>query len=139
MNTQVKRFLQIGSFALVSFAAAAQASAAGSATGLWIDHTGRGAIEITNCGANLCGRLVWLKDEKNSKACGTQIIGNAKPVSGGKWDGGWIYDPDQGAKYSVEITPMGDKLKVMGYQGSKFLSETMIWRRAPGELKRCAA
>jgi uncharacterized protein (DUF2147 family) len=138
MNTQVKRLLQVASLALVSFAAVGPASA-GSATGLWIDHTGRGGIEISNCGANLCGRLVWLKDEKNSKACGTQIIGNVKPVAGGKWDGGWIYDPDQGAKYSVEITPMGDKLKVMGYQGSKFLSETMIWRRASGELKRCSA
>ena len=138
MNAQVKRLLQVASLALVSFAAVGPASA-GSATGLWIDHTGRGGIEISNCGANLCGRLVWLKDEKNSKACGTQIIGNVKPVAGGKWDGGWIYDPDQGAKYSVEITPMGDKLKVMGYQGSKFLSETMIWRRASGELKRCSA
>jgi uncharacterized protein (DUF2147 family) len=138
MNMQIKSLLQVASLALVSFAAVGPASA-GSATGLWIDHTGRGGIEISNCGANLCGRLVWLKDEKHSKACGTQIIGNVKPVAGGKWDGGWIYDPDQGAKYSVEITPMGDKLKVMGYQGSKFLSETMIWRRASGELKRCSA
>lgn len=138
MNKTITRLLQAVSVAAVSVVAAAPASA-GSATGLWVDHTGRGAIEITNCGANLCGRLVWLKDEKNNKACGTQIIGNVKPVAGGKWDGGWIYDPDQGAKYSVEITPMGDKLKVMGYQGSKFLSETMIWRRASGELKRCTA
>lgn len=138
MSKTITRLLQAASVAAISVVAAAPASA-GSATGLWIDHTGRGAIEITQCGAKLCGRLVWLKDEKNSKACGTQIIGNVKPVAGGKWDGGWIYDPDQGAKYSVEITPMGNRLKIMGYQGSKFLSETMIWRRAPGELKRCTA
>ena len=138
MSKTITRLLQVASIAAVGFVAAGPA-AAGSATGLWVDHTGRGAVEITNCGANLCGRLVWLKDDKNSKACGTQIIGNVKPVAGGKWDGGWIYDPDQGARYSVEITPLGDKLKVMGYQGSKFLSETMIWRRASGELKRCTA
>lgn len=139
MSNSITRLLQVVSIAAVSAMAVGPASAGGSATGLWIDHTGRGAVEISNCGSNLCGRLVWLKDDKNSKACGTQIIGNAKPVAGGKWDGGWIYDPDQDAKYSVEITPMGDKLKVMGYQGSKFLSETMIWRRASGELKRCMA
>jgi uncharacterized protein (DUF2147 family) len=114
------------------------ALAGAAPTGVWYDHTGRGAIEITNCGPNLCGRLVWLKDEKNREACGTKIIGNVKPVTGGKWDNGWIYDPEQGSKYSVEITPMGgSQLKVMGYAGSKFLSETMIWRRAPTDLKRC--
>jgi|SRR5581483_8005462 uncharacterized protein (DUF2147 family) len=133
------RTLQAATVGAVTTLAAGTAFAGGSATGLWYDQSGRGAIEITNCGANLCGRLVWLKDDKNVKACGTQIIGNVKPVADGKWDGGWIYDPEDDAKYSVEITAMGDKLKVMGYQGSKFLSETMIWKRAPSELKRCSA
>jgi uncharacterized protein (DUF2147 family) len=108
------------------------------AIGVWIDQTGRGAVEVTNCGKNLCGRVVWLKDEKDVKGCGIQILGDVKPVAGGKWDGGWIYDPDEGAKYSVELTPLGaDKLKVLGYSGSKFFSETMIWKRAPADLKKC--
>ena len=85
----------------------ASASQANDATGVWIDHTGRGAVEIVNCGSNLCGRVVWLQDAANSDACGMQIIGNAKPVGGGRWDNGWIYDPDAGSRYSVEITPLG--------------------------------
>lgn len=115
-------------------------SAAGEATGIWLDHTGRGAVEITDCGGALCGRIVWLKDAANGKACGTQVIGNVKAVAAGKWDKGWIYDPDDDARYSVEITSAGsDRLKVMGYLGSKMLSETMTWRRAPADLKRCNA
>jgi uncharacterized protein (DUF2147 family) len=133
------RTLKAATVSAIALIAGTTASLAGSPTGIWYDHTGRGAVEITNCGGNLCGRVVWLKDDKNSKVCGTRVIGNVKPVSGGRWDGGWIYDPDENARYSVEITPMGDKLKVMGYQGTKLLSETMIWRRAPSELKRCAA
>lgn len=114
--------------------------AASAPTGLWYDHTGRGAVEIRKCGAQLCGRLVWLKDERNNQACGTQIIGNVKEIGGGKWDGGWIYDPEQDAKYDVELTPLGaDKLKVLGYAGTKLFSETMIWTRAPANLKRCGA
>lgn len=133
------RFLQAGAVAAIALTAGSAAASA-DPTGLWYDHTGRGAVEITNCGGNLCGRLVWLKDEKNVKACGTQILGNVKPVSSGKWDNGWIYDPEEDAKYSVEITPMsGDRLKVLGYMGSKLLSETMIWKKAPAELKRCSA
>jgi uncharacterized protein (DUF2147 family) len=139
MNKLITRTLQAAALTVVSFGAT-PGLAASEPTGLWYDHTGRGAVEIVKCGANLCGRLVWLKDASNKSACGTQIIGNVKPVAGGAWDGGWIYDPEDDAKYSVEITPMGaEKLKVVGYAGSKLLSETMIWRRAPADLKRCNA
>ena len=77
-------------------------------TGLWYDHTGRGAVEITKCGDQLCGRLVWLKDAEHAKqVCGIQIIGDVKPMASGAWDGGWIYDPERDAKFSVELTPIG--------------------------------
>jgi uncharacterized protein (DUF2147 family) len=121
-------------------ACAGKVFAASAPTGIWYDHTGRGAVEITNCGGALCGRLVWLKDGGDQKACGTQIIGGVKPMSAATWDGGWIYDPEEEARYNVEITLLGsDRLKVVGYAGSKLLSETMIWRRAPADLKRCSA
>lgn len=128
-----------GAALLTAFVSVATVSVAHAGPqGVWIDHTGRGAVEISNCGGGLCGRLVWLKSAKNNSACGMRIIGNAKPVGGGKWDNGWILDPDAGSRYKVEITPMGSKLKVMGYAGSKMLSQTMIWRRAPSDIKRCA-
>jgi uncharacterized protein (DUF2147 family) len=109
-------------------------------TGVWIDHTGRGAVEITECAGRLCGRIVWLKDTGHKSVCGTQVIGNAKPVGKDTWDGGWIYDPDKNEKYSVELRTIGaDKLRVMGYMGSKFFSETFIWKRPTADLTRCDA
>lgn len=130
----------IGSLA-ISLASVGTAVAASSPLGVWIDHTGRGAVEITDCGGKLCGHLVWFKEGKHSKeGCNFQIIGNVRPVAGNKWDGGWIIDPDKdpNKKYDVEITPLGDqKLKVMGYAGMKFLSETMTWTRAPADLRKC--
>jgi uncharacterized protein (DUF2147 family) len=132
-----KRQLQFAVFAAVittGFAASAQTAP----VGLWYDHTGRGAVEITRCGDALCGHLVWLKDANDNEVCGRQIIGNVRPVAGGKWDNGWIYDPEKDAKYDVELTPMGSgKLKVLGYAGTKLFSETMIWQRAPDNLKKC--
>ena len=139
MIATIKR--AIAPLAITLASAWTPAFAAGSPIGVWIDHTGRGAVEITDCSGKLCGKLVWFKDEKNVKeGCNFQIIGNVKPVAGNKWDGGWIIDPDKNPnkKYDVEITPMGDqKLKVMGYEGFKFLSETMTWTRAPADLKKC--
>jgi uncharacterized protein (DUF2147 family) len=136
MTNLITRIVQAAAFA-ATIAAATTASAGGEPTGVWIDHTGRGAVEITNCGPSLCGKVVWLKDTAHGQTCGKQVIGNVKPVGGGKWDNGWIYDVDEDRRYDVEITPMGDRLRVMGYMGSKFLSETMTWRRAPADLKRC--
>ncbi|MEL7048053.1 MAG: DUF2147 domain-containing protein, partial [Pseudomonadota bacterium] len=74
--------------------------------GLWFEHTGRGAVEIEECGKGLCGRLVWLKDTENTKACGLAIIGDVEPVTEGTWDNGWIFDPDFGQRFDVELTPL---------------------------------
>ena len=106
--------------------------------GVWTDHTGRGAIEITECAGGLCGHIVWVKDTAHKSECGSQIIGDAKRTSSGAWDGGWIYDPERKARFSVELKPMGsDKLRVMGYQGSKMFNETFTWTRPTSQLKWC--
>lgn len=110
-----------------------------AATGMWIDHTGRGGVEITDCGGKLCGHVAWLKDTKNNDQCGKQIIGNVESVGTNKWDHGWIYDPDSGSKYDVAVSTVGaDKLRVVGYAGTKWLSETYAWKRAPADLQKCS-
>lgn len=124
--------------------------------GVWYDDTGEGAVEINACGPNLCGRIVWLKnqiapdggmltdiynpDPKNKRRpiCGLDIIGNLKRQSDGTWDAGWIYDPKQGKSYDVALTlQSANVLSVTGYMGSKFLSQTFAWKRAPIDLGRC--
>lgn len=135
----VKRAIAPLVVALTATCGTAFASSSPSAFGLWYDESGRGAIEVTDCNGKLCGHIVWLKDAKHKEGCGLQIFGDVKPAGAGKWDGGWIIDPEKDlkTKYSVEITPQGDKLKVMGYAGTKFLSQTMIWTRAPATLQKC--
>jgi len=134
--------------------------------GVWIDHTGRGAVEITPCvpdaapgapeGRNLCGRIVWMKDPKDEKGqplrdmlnqnaarrgqpiCGLQIIGDVKPQPNGSWDNGWIYDPEQGSSFDLELRLRNpETLQVKGYMGVKFLSETFVWRRAKELPPKC--
>lgn len=119
----------------------AAASAASAPTGVWIDHTGRGAVEIKTCDGNkLCGHVVWTKSDSDSKGCGLQILGDVNAIGGGQWDNGWIYSPEKKQKFSVELTPLdGNRLRVKGYKGIKLLSKTMIWHRASSTLKRCDA
>jgi Uncharacterized protein conserved in bacteria (DUF2147) len=106
--------------------------------GVWLDHTGRGAVEISECGGGVCGHIVWIRDAEHRSACKSQVIGDAKRTSAGTWDGGWIYDPERKARFSVELKPMGaDQLRVMGYQGSKMFNETFTWKRPAAQLKWC--
>ncbi len=117
--------------------------------GVWIDHTGRGAVEIVQCGQGLCGNIIWMKDPNDKKGkplrdilnedrtkrgrpiCGLQIIGGVQAMRDGSWDRGWIYDPEQGESFDVELRLRSpDVLQVKGYKGLKFLSETFQWRRA---------
>lgn len=124
----------------LTFLALAPAHAAGEPTGVWLNDTGRGAIEIKPCGDKLCGHVVWVKDTNDRKGCGRQIIGNAVRVGKGLWDGGWIYSPEKKKKYDVELKPLADgNLRVKGYAGTKLFSRTMIWKPAPADLTRCDA
>ncbi len=117
---------------------ATAASAASDPRGVWINDTGRGAIEIADCGDKLCGHVVWTKDTTDAKGCGKQIIGNARQVKSNLWDDGWIYSPERKRRYDVELKPLSNgNLRVKGYAGTKLFSKTMIWTPAPADLARC--
>lgn len=148
----------VAAAAVVALTSPAVRADPGQILGTWIDHTGRGAVEFARCGNDMCGRIVWMKEpnDKTGKPltdgynpnpslrktpiCGLQIIGDAKPQVDGKLDQGWIYNPEDGGRYSVEVTLVSPNiLRVHGYAGIKLLGETYTWKRAPGSLARCAA
>lgn len=126
--------------------------------GTWLDASGDGGIELKACGQGICGRIVWLKQPKDPQGrpmldalnkdaakrstplCNLQLIGGGTRRPDGGLERGWIYSPEDGARYDVDIVRIDqDRLKVHGYLGVKFLGETFTWRRAPASLGRCAA
>jgi uncharacterized protein (DUF2147 family) len=126
--------------------------------GLWLDNEGKAAIEVKGCGPEMCGNIVWLKAPLDPKGkpwtdilnpdtgkrgrpvCGLQIIGGLKHDGKGQWQDGWIYDPEEGKNFNVELSLANENtLKVFGYAGIRLLSETMLWKRLPGDSARCKA
>ena len=45
--------------------------------GVWINHEGKGAVEIKPCGPGLCGNIVWLKTPGNDQ--GQPLIDRRNP------------------------------------------------------------
>lgn len=123
---------------LTAFCLAASPVWADGSLGVFFDHTGEGAVQIEPCDGKLCGRVVWIREDMPMTACGLAVIGNVAKVGEGVWDGGWILDPEFGGKFDVEITRLNDEeIQVVGYLGTKTLSETFVWKRAPANLQRC--
>ena len=108
--------------------------------GKWINEAGDAHVEIYQQGNVVNGKIVWLKkgpetEDKNNKddklksrkLLGVNIFSGLSKKKD-KWEGGRIYNPKNGKTYKCAIWPEGDKLKVRGYLGMFY--ETQTWERA---------
>ena len=129
--------------ALASFATNAAAS---DAIGKWLTPDGKSHVEIVPCGEQLCGTIVWLKEPNNAEGSAKLDIENEKealrarpivglPLLNGfkvkdelSWDGGKIYNPEDGKTYKSKMNLAYDNtLKVKGCV--LFFCKTQIWTR----------
>jgi uncharacterized protein (DUF2147 family) len=113
------------------------------------DKTGevKSLIRITENGGTLSGVIakILVKDAKPDAVCdkctddrkdkpmlGLQIIRGARKVEGKDlWEGGKVLDPENGASYTLRLTPIegGKKLEM---RGSIFgIGRTQTWVRVP--------
>ncbi|MGF1502932.1 MAG: DUF2147 domain-containing protein [Paracoccaceae bacterium] len=125
--------------------------------GYWLTENGRAIVQIEPCGSSICGRLAWLanptqsdgtpkRDENNpdrgarmQTLCGLELIGEFMRARDDRWEGGYIYNPRDGKKYSAWLALDGsDRLKVRGYLGLPLLGQTQTWTRIDGNRGGCA-
>lgn len=108
------------SIMLMALAAAAGTSP-DAVVGRWKTETRNGIVEIARCGNSLCGKLQTsdgiaanpaLKDVNNKDAAqrgrllkGLQLLGGFS-FKAGVWDGGTIYNAEDGKTYKARITPV---------------------------------
>jgi uncharacterized protein (DUF2147 family) len=120
--------------ALSSFAAGA--AAADPLLGLWRkspDDRGRtGLVEVTPCGAALCGTLLRVFDatgaEIASPEIGRLILWDTLPAGEGRYEGR-IHALDRGQDYASVLVLSGDSLSVRGCVLG-ICREGSVWRRA---------
>lgn len=115
--------------------------------GVWEVGSGKARVKITKYGDKYGGKIVWLKEptyadgtpklDKNNpdKAKKTLPLIGLNNLLGftyqgaGKYEGGTIYDPENGNNYKCIITIENDNtLKVRGFIGIQILGRTDFWK-----------
>jgi uncharacterized protein (DUF2147 family) len=135
----------------VALAPVAALPAAGTATGVWRTADGDALIEIAECGAPLCGRLVWMRDpphddDRNNpdpalrarRLCGLEILWGFVAAGENAWNGGSVYDAKSGNTYrgTLRLEPDG-ALSLRGYVGIPLFGRSERWTRDAAP-ERCA-
>jgi uncharacterized protein (DUF2147 family) len=108
------------------------------------------AVQIWHCSGRLCGRIIWLKapldpqgvlkhdrlnPDKALKArqiCGATIIWDLSSHGKNSWEGGYFYNPDDGATYRVNMELKStDVMRVRFYSGFPLFGESRTLVRIP--------
>ncbi|MDB5394098.1 MAG: hypothetical protein JWM91_1604 [Rhodospirillales bacterium] len=158
-----KRFLLLTA-SLIGLACLASAAAApdeSRPTEFWKNDEQGWVVEAKPCDSGLCAYLVdyrvthqhepgyVARDEHNPDSarraeplCGLRLMGGFKPTrrSSNVWDGGWVYDPDNGRTYSGTISIIDENtVKLRGYVGISLFGRTLILHRLANAPTRCSA
>lgn len=142
-------------FTVLFWTSFAQGGAGDAILGFWNtqDHDTR--FEFYRCGAQFCGRISYLREPNYSAGDGEGLAGLPKLdthnpdallrkrtllglpliegfryVGDNTWEGGKIYDPEDGRKYSCKIWLDGkNRLELRGYIGFSLFGRTETWVR----------
>ncbi len=116
--------------------------------GTWLNESGKAKVKIVKRGTQFFGEIIWLRDPKDAKGkekldkenpkkelktkpiVGLEILKGFKYIGEKKWEGGTIYDPENGKTYDCNIAMKDNNtLKIRGYIGISLLGRTTTWSR----------
>ncbi len=115
--------------------------------GIWRNPGGIGHVEIFKENGKYYGRLVWLKKtldtdgkpflDKNNpdkQRCNKPLLGVIMLrdflFEDGQWNGGKVYNPDDGKEYRSYIKLKDDKtLSIRGFIGFSWIGKTLNFQR----------
>ncbi|MEM8930643.1 MAG: DUF2147 domain-containing protein [Acidobacteriota bacterium] len=149
MTPRSPRLATLLGLAIAALMLTAAPTLADGVVGTWLTENDDAKIEITTCGEQLCGHLVWMQepnepdgspkvDDENPEVSlrdrpllGLQLLSNfpVEPQKRDVWEDGNIYDPESGRTYSARLTLKGDELRLRGYLGISLLGRTSVWTR----------
>jgi uncharacterized protein (DUF2147 family) len=123
--------------------------------GVWNTRDRDTRFEIYKCGTQYCGKISYLREPNHSPAnkeglaglprldthnpdprlrnrtlVGLPLLEGFRYMGNNLWEGGKIYDPEDGRKYGCKIWLEGkSRLKLRGYLGISLFGRTETWVR----------
>jgi len=116
--------------------------------GIWETDDGKAKIEIYKASGKYSGKIVWLKEPNNESGqakrdkenpdkelrnrpiLGINLVRDFKFDGDDRWEGGKIYDPENGKTYSCYMKLRKGKLQVRGYIRLTMFGRTVTWARS---------
>jgi len=130
----MKNIFPLAAASIVAFglATTSLAAKASDVSGIWAMSNGKVTVKVSDCGGNLCARIVGLKEPiskidgkpkvdrenpdpslRSRPVIGLSILIGMQPDGNGGWKGR-LYNPDDGGTYSATVKLDGDQIKVKG-------------------------
>jgi len=117
--------------------------------GMWLTVSQNGHIQVFKKDGRYFGKIVWLKDPNDPKTgkppvdaknpdiskrtnsiLGLTNLRDLKPDGKNTWDGGKIYDPENGKEYDCKMKLINaNQLDIRGYIGISLMGRTETWKR----------
>ena len=122
--------------------------------GLWKTDGDESKLEFFKCGDKICVKIAWLKEPnytdrkegpvgtpkvdrynpnpalRSRPLLGLQIMEGFTPTGSNHWDGGIIYNPENGKTYHGKLHLLApDRLKLRGYIGISLIGGNEILTR----------
>ncbi|MTI16341.1 DUF2147 domain-containing protein [Rhodobacteraceae bacterium RKSG542] len=129
------------SAAALTLCIGASSALAAGPEGVWKRADGSAKIQMTKCGSEICGKIVWLKnprkDTQNPKASlrnrdliGIQILSKMKANGDKKWKGK-IYNAEDGKTYTAKMELLSaSKLKLQGCALGGLICKGDTWSKS---------
>ncbi len=138
----------------ISKAQTAEVAESDKIVGVWEVGSGKARVKVTKYGDKFGGKIVWLKEpnypdgtkkvDKNNPdetKRSTPLLGYNNLLGfsykgKSEYDGGTIYDPENGSVYNCNISLKDDNtLEVRGYIGVSLFGRTDTWKRVTLKAK----
>lgn len=115
--------------------------------GVWVTEEGKARVDITRCGDQFCGTIIWLKeplkdgkevlDDKNPDSTmrkrpvlGMKFMWGFSYDGDGEYAGGEIYDAESGNTYKGKMSLVDEKtVDLRGYVLIPLFGRTSRWTR----------
>jgi len=107
-------------------------------TGLWLTKNQDTAVQVSECGDEICGHIAWLHADENPYGSDGKPLCQAEVVAGfgqdknekNVWSGGTIHKLDEGKEYDATITLVNNNtLQLRAYLGLPALGKTKTLTR----------